>query len=40
MKRISRRTCIIRDVFFIPPKKEQMGQGVSLSCKRGQKIGL
>jgi hypothetical protein len=33
-------TCIIRDAFSIPPKKEQMGLGVSLGCKRGQKIGL
>jgi hypothetical protein len=31
---------MMRDAFSMPPKKEQMGLGVSFGCKRGQKIGL
>ena len=39
-KAMSRGVCRMRDAFSMPPRREQMGLGVVLGCRNGQKIGL
>jgi len=40
MKRIIINVCISTDAVSSPPKKGTIGLGVSLSVRKGQKIGL